>query len=106
MTDDELSSRLSGRAVVEALVASKQPYKILALTRSGSSGAAQALSQLPNTKIVEGTFDNPQAIFKAAGGKVDSVFLVTLMASGGDAESEERQGKVGHLSVDSSLPGC
>ena len=92
--------------MVEALVASKQPYRILALTRSGTSGAAQALAELPNTKIVEGTFDNPQAIFKAAGEKVDLVFVVTRMESGGDAESEERQGKVGYLSVDSSLPGC
>lgn len=90
---DPLLAPCAGRAVVDALVASNKGYRILAITRSASSGAAQSLAKLPNTKVVEGTFDDPAKIFKDAGEKIDSAFLVTVAAMSGP-NVEEPQGKV------------
>jgi hypothetical protein len=82
----------AGRAVVDALLASPAgAYHILAVTRSAASGSAQALAKLPNTTVLEGSFDDPAKLFANAGRKVDSAFLVTIA---GDHALEERQGKV------------
>lgn len=69
-----------GGAVVKALLASPQPFEILALTRNTKSKSAQALASKPNVKVIAGDLDDVDAIFESVGGKnsVWGVFLITM----------------------------
>jgi len=89
-----------GKGVVDALspAAAQGSFKILALTRSPDSGTAQKLAQRPGVELIQGDFNDTNAIFEKAGGKgkVWGVFCVSLVGG----ENEFTQGK--NL-IDSSL---
>lgn len=56
-----------GGSVIDALLAQEADFEILALTRDANSGGAQKLvKKSPQIKIVEGTLDEPDAIFRNA----------------------------------------
>ncbi len=84
-----------GGAVIAALLRNQSDSQIVALTRSKDSAAAKKLAELPNVRIVEGTFDDPNGLFAKAG-KVDQFFLMTTPSSFDEkgTKVEEQQGKV------------
>lgn len=56
-----------GGSVIDALLAQETDFEILALTRHGNSGSAQKLvEKSPQVKLVEGTLDEPDVIFRNA----------------------------------------
>lgn len=56
-----------GGSVIDALLAQEADFEILALTRDANSGGAQKLvKKSPKIKIVEGTLDEPDVIFRNA----------------------------------------
>jgi uncharacterized protein YbjT (DUF2867 family) len=95
-----------GGAVVNALLRSKAPFEILALTRNAQSSSAQSLAKKsPSIKIITGNLDSIDEAFKKAKEATKlpiwGVFSVQLPMGGGqNAESEERQGKA---LIDASL---
>jgi uncharacterized protein YbjT (DUF2867 family) len=88
-----------GGSVVNALLKSKAPFEILALTRNAQSSSAQSLAKKSsNIKIITGNLDSIDEAFKKAKEATKlpiwGVFSVQLPMGGGqNAESEERQGK-------------
>jgi uncharacterized protein YbjT (DUF2867 family) len=88
-----------GGSVVNALLKSKAPFEILALTRDAQSSSAQSLAKKSSSiKIITGNLDSIEEAFKKAKEATNlpiwGVFSVQLPMGGGqNAESEERQGK-------------
>ena len=78
-----------GGAVLKALLAAQptRPFRILAVTRSKNSKAAQSLAAEPNVSVIEGDLDNPAALFQSAG-PIWGVFSVQVIS-----KAEEKQGK-------------
>lgn len=77
-----------GGAVLEALIASKAPFLILALTRDASK--AQALASKLNVTVIEGDVTNPASILEA-NKPIYGVFCV--MVPGRKEGAEEAQAK-------------
>lgn len=77
-----------GGAIIDALVSSppSPPFKILAVTRDKTSKSAQALALKPNVSLLEGDFNDLNAVFKEAG-NVWGVYSVQVWGN------EEAQGK-------------
>src|SRR5438105_4239012 len=77
-----------GSAVIDALLDLPDPVRrsmrILALTRNTKSPRAQALVKLSAVTLVQGHMQQPEAIFKEHGDKIDIIFLVTVPASAGE----------------------
>ncbi|EXJ95693.1 hypothetical protein A1O1_00816 [Capronia coronata CBS 617.96] len=87
-----------GGAVVNALVAAKADFQILALTRDTQSPSAQRLAQKsPKIKLVTGNLDLPDEIFsnakEATSAPVWGVFSVQIAIGGKAKLTEEEQGK-------------
>ncbi|PMD46571.1 putative NmrA-like family domain-containing protein 1 [Hyaloscypha variabilis F] len=76
-----------GGAVIEALIASKAPFQILALTRNASK--AQSLASKPNVTVVEGDILNPTAIFEA-NKPIYGVLSVTVPGKEGAEEAQAK----------------
>ncbi|KAH9207141.1 hypothetical protein DL95DRAFT_484077, partial [Leptodontidium sp. 2 PMI_412] len=76
-----------GGAVLEALLASKADFQILALTRDASK--AQAFASKSNVTVIQGDVRNPSSIFEA-NKPIYGVFCVTTP---GRAGAEEAQAK-------------
>lgn len=109
-----------GRALIASLQsASGSPpeFQILALTRSITSPAANALKAYPNVQLVQGDLDQPETVrkvFDDEGGKGSIWGMYVVLAFpglGADASGEERQGKVSivkpcRLECDSNLTRC
>jgi len=76
-----------GGAVIDALIASKAPYEILALTRNATK--AQSLASKPNVTVVEGDVSNPASIFEAHK-PIYGVFSVTTPAKDGAEEAQAK----------------
>jgi uncharacterized protein YbjT (DUF2867 family) len=76
-----------GGAVLEALIASKAPYQILALTRDASK--AQYLVSKPNVTVVQGDITNPASIFEA-NKPIYGVFCVTVPGKDGAEEAQAK----------------
>ena len=91
-----------GSGVVTALLASGQPYHILAVTRTASSPKAKSLAALsPTITLVEGDLDDPSALWAAATAaappssspRIWGVYSVQVSMGRGVTEaSEVRQG--------------
>jgi uncharacterized protein YbjT (DUF2867 family) len=82
-----------GGALIDALVAQEsQPFDIYAVTRDTYSDAAKKLEVKPNVRVIEGNFDDPDAIFEQAD-NLWGVFIVTTPMGKGGAVKEEEQGK-------------
>ncbi|KAE9370730.1 putative NmrA-like family domain-containing protein 1 [Stipitochalara longipes BDJ] len=75
-----------GGAVIEALIASKAPFQILALTRNASK--AQSLASKPNVTVIEGDITNPASIFEA-----NKPIYGVLSVTPGKEGAEEAQAK-------------
>lgn len=74
-----------GGAVINALLANKSDFQLLAVTRNASSpGAARLASKSPRISIVEGDLSNTEDLFakarKAAQGSVWGAFSVQVWA--------------------------
>lgn len=87
-----------GGSAIKALLANPPPFefRILALTRKGTSKAAKALAANPKIDLIEGDLHDPQAIFAKAGGvgAVWGVFCVTIPSmKKGTEQLEMEQGK-------------
>jgi uncharacterized protein YbjT (DUF2867 family) len=87
-----------GGAVMKALLASSDAsssFTILALTRNVRSVSAAALAaRFPEIKLIEGSLDEPHAIFTRAATPIWGVFSVqNSLNTGSSNEIEERQGK-------------
>ena len=79
-----------GGALISALLARpSQPFDIYAVTRKATSSSAQALAKMPNVHVIEGNFDNAEAILKQVH-EPWGLFSVTNPIKG--AGIEERQG--------------
>jgi uncharacterized protein YbjT (DUF2867 family) len=76
-----------GGAVLEALIASKAPFQILALTRDASK--AQSLASKPNVTIVQGDITNPASIFEA-NKPIYGVLCVTVPGKHGAEEAQAK----------------
>jgi len=76
-----------GGAVLEALLASKAPFQILALTRDASK--AQSLASKPNVTVIEGNSTNPASIFEA-NKPIYGVFCVTVPGKEGAEEAQAK----------------
>jgi len=92
------STGKQGGAVIEALLSApeSQDIPILAVTRNTETAGAKALvAKSPHIRLVKGDLDDCDAIFKAAGMPVKSVFGVPIPAMGPTAKAgaEETQGK-------------
>ncbi|KAF1811948.1 NmrA-like family protein [Eremomyces bilateralis CBS 781.70] len=86
-----------GGAVIDALLATKADFEILAVTRDTASPSATKLAQKsPSIKLVQGNLDDVAAVFqsakKATSRPIWGVFSVQL-AIGVKSGTEERQGK-------------
>lgn len=89
---------LIGGAVVRALIESKSPISILAVTRNTTSPSAKKLGSQPNVSVVQGDLNDCPGIFKAAGPDIWGVFSVQVPAVGftanhGEDGQEVSQGK-------------
>ena len=87
-----------GGAIVKALLESSDAsaaFTILALSRNIHSASAAALAaKFPAVKLVEGSLDEPHAIFSRVATPIWGVFSVqNSMIRGSSNEIEERQGK-------------
>ena len=88
-----------GGAAVSALLAkssqSQPPFRISAVTRNKSSAKAQSLlaRKPPIVDVVEGDFDNIDAVFKQIQKPLWGVFLVTSFDPMKGAAVEEQRGK-------------
>jgi uncharacterized protein YbjT (DUF2867 family) len=76
-----------GGAVLEALIASKAPFQILALTRDASK--AQSLASKPNVTVVQGDITNPASIFEA-NKPLYGVLCVTVPGKHGAEEAQAK----------------
>ena len=80
-----------GSALISALLSKPPPlFNIYAVTRNTSSPSAQKLAKQPNVKVIQGDFDDAQAIFR----QIDApwgLFAMTNQMVG--EEREEQQGK-------------
>jgi uncharacterized protein YbjT (DUF2867 family) len=76
-----------GGAVLDALVASKAPFQILALTRDASK--AQRLASKPNVTVIQGDIKNPASIFEA-NKPIYGVLCVTVPGKAGDEEAQAK----------------
>jgi uncharacterized protein YbjT (DUF2867 family) len=76
-----------GGAVIEALLASKAPFQILALTRDASK--AQSLASKENVIVIEGDVTNPTSIFEA-NKPIYGVFCVTVPGKEGAEEAQAK----------------
>ncbi|KAK7724825.1 hypothetical protein SLS57_004096 [Botryosphaeria dothidea] len=89
-----------GGSVIDALVARRSPFIILALTRDARSSSAQRLAaKSPTIRLVEGNLDDVPALFSAARQSAGTtpiwgVYSVQVsMGKGVTLQGEERQGK-------------
>jgi uncharacterized protein YbjT (DUF2867 family) len=86
-----------GRAVLNALIDSSFPFKILALTRNPSSQVAKRISSFPRVQLLKGDLNNPEAIWDRAGGPLTIWGVFSMQAStgtpGASPATEEAQGK-------------
>lgn len=89
-----------GGAVIDALIAQKSDFLLLAVTRNPQSASATKLaSKSSNIKVVQGDLNDVPSVFKNAKAAAGSVpiwgVLSVQQAMGGDAtvEKEEVQGK-------------
>lgn len=73
--------------MLEALIASKAPFQLLALTRDASK--AQWLASKPNVTVVEGDIKNPASIFEA-NKPIYGVLSVTVPGKAGDEEAQAK----------------
>ncbi|KAL2431509.1 hypothetical protein ABEF95_010158 [Exophiala dermatitidis] len=82
-----------GGAVVRALLDHPPPfdYQILAVTRKSTSASARSLASNPKVTIIEGSLNDPESIFKKAGGigAVWGVFCVTIPSFKKEVEDAE-----------------
>lgn len=79
-----------GGAVISALLSRpSQPFEIYAVTRNKTSKSAQALASKPNVHVIEGTFQDPNAIFS----QVQSPWGLFAMTMPMNAKREEAEGK-------------
>lgn len=76
-----------GGAVIEALIASKAPFQILALTRDVSK--AQSLASKPNVTVIQGDTTNPAPIFEA-NKPIHGVLCVTVPGKDGAEEAQAK----------------
>jgi uncharacterized protein YbjT (DUF2867 family) len=76
-----------GAAVIDALIASKAPFQILALTRDASK--AQSLASKANVTVVEGNSANPASIFESHK-PIYGVFCVTVPGKEGAEEAQAK----------------
>ena len=80
-----------GGALISALSCkTSQPFEIKALTRNKASESAQKLARKDNVSVVEGDFNNVDAIFKQIEKPLWGIFIVTNPLKG--ARLEEDQG--------------
>jgi hypothetical protein len=93
-----------GGAVIRALLRAGADVRILALTRSKDSAGTKKLAEHAEVEVVEGTFDDPEAVFDKAG-EVDQLFLMSTFFDKG-TEGEERQAKVGRRGCFEVQPGA
>ncbi|KAL4934669.1 uncharacterized protein BDV17DRAFT_12304 [Aspergillus undulatus] len=87
-----------GGSVITSLLEQDADVEILAVTRDVSSASAQKLAgKSPKIKLVQGTLDEPDAIFddakKITSNPIWGVFSVQVASFSGNHEIEERQGK-------------
>lgn len=79
-----------GGALITALVSQPSlPFAIYAVTRNKSSTSAQKLASKPNVTVIEGNFDDPEAIFRQVK-EPWGLFSVTMPM---DPKKEEKDGK-------------
>ncbi|EME81864.1 uncharacterized protein MYCFIDRAFT_63656 [Pseudocercospora fijiensis CIRAD86] len=80
-----------GGALITALLSHpSQPFEIYAVTRNKTSKSAQALAKNPNVHIIEGNFNDPDAIFS----QVKSPWGLFAMSNPMNAaKEEEKEGK-------------
>lgn len=79
-----------GGALISALLEKpSQPFEIYAVTRNKTSSTAQRLASKPNVNVIEGNFDNPEAILRQVK-EPWGVFSVTMPMN---HVKEEKDGK-------------